>query len=155
MIIEKLDELCVKNGTNLTSLCREITGSSGNLPTWKKDKIRPDWLREICLKFNISCDYLLDLPHSDEKSNFQLTKEERDSLIRFNRLSPDNQIKAQAYMVTLFEDQQSKITLEEKLADWAEEDPFRNELFAGSSRHLDEQGKSSPSSGTEGETKVV
>lgn len=105
MIIEKLEILCKEKGTNLTTLCKEITGSSGNLPTWKKDKIRPEWLRQICLKFNISSDYLLDLPDSNNIINFELSKEEQNVLIRFNRLKEDYQIKAQAYMVDLYEKQ--------------------------------------------------
>lgn len=107
MIIEKLESLCSKNGTNLTALCKEITGSSGNLPTWKKDKIRPDWLRAICLKFNISSDYLLDLPNSTSKKAI-LTQDEQDPLFRFNRLNPDFQIKAQAYMIDLYEKQEKQ-----------------------------------------------
>lgn len=105
MIIEKLEILCKEKGTNLTTLCKEITGSSGNLPTWKKDKIRPEWLRQICLKFNISSDFLLDLPDSNNITNFELSKEEQNVLIRFNRLKEDYQIKAQAYMVDLYEKQ--------------------------------------------------
>lgn len=114
MIIEKLETLCAQNGTTLTALCKEITGSSGNLPTWKKDKIRPDWLREICLKFNISSDYLLDLPNLNSKSN--LTQDEQHTLSRFKRLNPDYQIKAQSYMIDLFEKQEK---LNEKIAEHA------------------------------------
>ena len=107
MIIEKLEVLCTQNGTNITALCKEITGSSGNLPTWKKDKIRPDWLRQICLKFNISSDYLLDLPTPVNVLNTDLSQKERDVLIRFNRLNDDYQIKSQYYMISLFEKQES------------------------------------------------
>lgn len=105
MIIEKLEVLCIQNGTTLTALCKEITGSSGNLPTWKKDKIRPDWLREICLKFNISSDYLLDLPAPNTKVA-DLTQDEQNTLLRFKRLNPDYQIKAQSYMIDLYEKQE-------------------------------------------------
>lgn len=108
MIIEKIEILCIQNGTTLTALCKEITGSSGNLPTWKKDKIRPDWLREICLKFNISSDYLLDLPTFNTKIS-GLTQDEQNALSRFRRLNPDYQIKAQSCMIDLFE-MQEKIT---------------------------------------------
>ena len=107
MIVEKLEALCSQNGTNITALCKEITGSSGNLPTWKKDKIRPDWLRQICLKFNISSDYLLDLPTPVNVINTTLSQKERDVLIRFNRLNDDYQIKSQSYMISLFEKQES------------------------------------------------
>lgn len=101
MIIEKIDDLCIKNGTNLTALCKEITGSSGNLPTWKKDKIRPDWLRAICLKFNISSDYLLDLPIiSTNSQNTIITQplfsEDREWLNLIHRLPEKKQIEFKA-----------------------------------------------------------
>lgn len=81
MIIEKIESICTKNGTNLTALCKEITGSSGNLPTWKKDKIRVDWLRSICIKFNISSDYLLDLSNNQSNENISNNDAEWLSLI--------------------------------------------------------------------------
>lgn len=110
MIIEKLNILCAQNGISLTALCKEITGSSGNLPTWKKDRIRSDWLKEICLKFNISSDFLLDLSCSSNNSNDippSLSQDEKNVLLRFKRLNPDYQIKAQSYMVDLYEKQES------------------------------------------------
>lgn len=122
MIIEKLNSLCIENGISLTALCKEITGSSGNLPTWKKNNIKPEWLRKICLKFNISSDYLLDL--SDDKSshpNNPYTQEERDMLIRFSRLNNDYKIKAQAYMIDLYEKQMDSLSYMEKTADWMDD----------------------------------
>jgi hypothetical protein len=127
MIIEKLDDLCTKNGTNLTALCKEITGSSGNLPTWRKDKIRPDWLRQICLKFNISSDFLLDLSSAVDRGNSELSQAEREVLIRFNRLQPDYQIKAQAYMVDLFERQEDRKTFSDRIQEWADDTEDDNE----------------------------
>ena len=59
MIIETIQTLCENNGTTLTALCKEITGSSGNLPTWKKDKIRLDYLLKIADYFGVTPDYLL------------------------------------------------------------------------------------------------
>ena len=112
MIIEKIEAICAQNGTNLTALCKEITGSSGNLPTWKKDRIRPDWLKAICLKFNISSDYLLDLPNNSTIYS-NLTQDEQNALLRFNRLNPDYQVKVQAYMVDLYETQESKKSFNE------------------------------------------
>ena len=112
MIIEKLEALCSQNGTTLTALCKEITGSSGNLPTWKKDKIRPEWLKKICLKFNISSDFLLDLPNYKES---MLTVDEQNTLLRFKRLNEDYQIKAQAYMIDLYEKQKNQQLLIKKI----------------------------------------
>jgi hypothetical protein len=101
MLFDRINDVCTKNGTNITSLCKEVTGSSGNLATWKKDKIRPDWLREICLKFDVSSDYLLDLPVKAP----ELTQAEREVLARYDRLEPDYQIKALSYMIDLYEKQ--------------------------------------------------
>jgi len=56
---ELLQELCKEKGTNITNLCVTITGSSGNLPTWKKGNINPESLRKIADYFNVSADYLL------------------------------------------------------------------------------------------------
>lgn len=106
MIIEKINALCIQNGTNLTALCKEITGSSGNLPTWKKDRIRPEWLRQICLKFNISSDYLLEL-QNEATTHADLSIYEQDVLLRFKRLNPDYQIKTLSYMIDLYEKQEA------------------------------------------------
>lgn len=103
MIIEKLEALCKENNTTLTALCKEITGSSGNLPTWKKDNIRPEWLRKICLKFNITSDYLLDLPSSNNITEISMSQE---LSARFDRLKPDYKIKSLSYMIDLYEKQQ-------------------------------------------------
>lgn len=65
MIVDRIQELCDKKGTNITALCKEITGSSGNLPTWKKGNIRTDYLSKIADYFDVSTDYLLgktDIP---------------------------------------------------------------------------------------------
>lgn len=65
MIFDRIEELCKRNNTTVTALCIEITGSSGNLPTWKKDNIKASSLKAICQKFNISSDYLLGLVSTD------------------------------------------------------------------------------------------
>lgn len=57
--IEKIKNLCVKNGTSITALCKQITGSSGNLPTWKSGNIRNEHLIQIAELFNVSIDFLL------------------------------------------------------------------------------------------------
>ena len=59
MLFERIQELCKRNATTPTALCLEITGSSGNLPTWKKGNIRNDYLISIAKHFNVSTDYLL------------------------------------------------------------------------------------------------
>ena len=59
MIYERLRNLCEKYKTTPTALCVKITGSKGNLPTWKKGNIRSDYLLTIANEFNVSIDYLL------------------------------------------------------------------------------------------------
>lgn len=56
---DRIKKLCKDNGTNITKLCIEITGSNGNSTTWKKGNIRNDYLIKIAEKFNVSTDYLL------------------------------------------------------------------------------------------------
>jgi len=58
-IYKRLEYLCDKNNIKMTPLCLEITGSRGNLDTWKKGNIRNDFLIKISEKFNVSTDYLL------------------------------------------------------------------------------------------------
>ena len=67
---ELLKILCSKKGITITELCKNITGSSGNLPTWKKENIRPSSLIKIADYFDVSTDYLLgrtDNPDSHKK----------------------------------------------------------------------------------------
>ena len=59
MTFELLQQLCKREGITVTSLCKEITGSSGNLPTWKKNNIRTEHLIQIAIYFQVSTDYLL------------------------------------------------------------------------------------------------
>jgi len=60
-IYKRIDSLCKENRTNISSLCIEVAGSSGNLSTWKKGHIRSDYLIKIVKKFNVSADYILGL----------------------------------------------------------------------------------------------
>lgn len=63
-IYERLGVLCEKNGTNPTALCVKVTGSKGNLATWKKGHIRSDYLIVISEEFNVPTDYILKgTPH--------------------------------------------------------------------------------------------
>ena len=58
-IYKRVDKLCKDKGVNISNLCIEIAGSSGNLSTWKKGNIRNDYLVKIAEKFEVSTDYLL------------------------------------------------------------------------------------------------
>lgn len=46
-------------GIPITTLCVEITGSKGNLATWKKDNFRAEHIVAISKKFNVSTDFIL------------------------------------------------------------------------------------------------
>jgi len=95
MIYEKIDELCKKNGTNITTLCKEITNSGGNLSTWKKDNIKPMWLIPICKKFKVSSDYLLGLEFENtsivDHPQIELSANEMVILSFFRELNSDYQ----------------------------------------------------------------
>ncbi|MCM1103250.1 MAG: hypothetical protein NC409_04005 [Clostridium sp.] len=71
MIFERINELCKQNNTTVSALCKEITGSSGNLPTWKKGIIKTPWLISICKKFNVSADFILALEESPTSQSLE------------------------------------------------------------------------------------
>ena len=56
---ERIEQLCKQNGTSITRICEEITGSKGNLATWKKNNIRPEHLVQIAALFDITIDFLI------------------------------------------------------------------------------------------------
>ncbi|MDE5582434.1 MAG: helix-turn-helix domain-containing protein [Ruminococcus sp.] len=56
---ETLLKLCQSKKISITNLCLEITGSRGNLSTWKKGNINPASLIKIADYFDVSTDYLL------------------------------------------------------------------------------------------------
>ncbi len=67
---ELIKSLCNENGISITYLCEQITGSKGNLQTWKKDNIRSATLKKIAEYFDVSTDYLLgrtDNPDAHKK----------------------------------------------------------------------------------------
>lgn len=67
-MFERIRTLCIENGITVTELCKQVTGSSGNLPTWKKGNIKADSICKIADFFQVSTDYLLgrtDEPHNN------------------------------------------------------------------------------------------
>lgn len=75
-MFERIRVLCVENGLTVTELCKQLTGSSGNLPTWKKGNIKADTLCKIADYFNVSTDYLMgrtDEPIANTKHDTQFT----------------------------------------------------------------------------------
>lgn len=89
MIIERIEELCEQNNITITALCIEITGSSGNLATWKKDNIKPIWLISICQKFGVSADYILTGISSLSDTSKLLTFKEYELIEGFRKLPED------------------------------------------------------------------
>lgn len=59
MFYQRIMELCKAGETTPTALCTKITGSPGNLSTWKKGNARNDHLVKIAQYFGVSTDYLL------------------------------------------------------------------------------------------------
>lgn len=114
MIAERIKEICDARGTNMTSLCREITGSSGNTSTWKKDKVRSDWLREICKKLSVSADYLLELSENQQINtgnnlasdsvNYSYPKNDFDWMSKINKLPVESQYELKGYLNRLLEE---------------------------------------------------
>ncbi len=89
-IFERINELCKKNNTTITTLCKEVTGSSGNLSTWKKDNIRPYWLISISQKFNVSADFLLTGNCLSTKIDYSNNSEEKEFLSMLRQLSEND-----------------------------------------------------------------
>ena len=56
---ELLKSLCLERGINVTELCKQVTGNSGNLATWKKGYMSYDYLKRDAEILNVSADYLL------------------------------------------------------------------------------------------------
>lgn len=54
-----LEELCNNKGITITKLCVQVTGSSGNLSTWKKGYMRSDYLKKAAEILGVSTDYIL------------------------------------------------------------------------------------------------
>lgn len=56
---ELLQTLCEQCGMTVTNLCVQVTGSKGNLATWKKGYMRSDYLAKCADILECSTDYLL------------------------------------------------------------------------------------------------
>lgn len=86
-MFERIENLCKNHNTTITALCKEITGSSGNLPTWKKENFKNDSISKICIKFNVSADYLI---FGKENQN-NLSPDQQELLDLYNQLDPIKQ----------------------------------------------------------------
>ncbi len=79
---QRIQDLCHKNGTTITALCKKITGSSGNLSTWRKGNIRPEWISAISDEFKVSVDYLFGNDSESESAKLYAL---------YSRLTPEQQ----------------------------------------------------------------
>jgi hypothetical protein len=89
-LFHRVKSLCVENKTSINALLTEVTGSTGNLPTWKKGHIRADYLVAICTKFNVSADFLLDTKVTIHRI-FDLSERVLSFAERFDSLDDDGQ----------------------------------------------------------------
>lgn len=68
---ETIKKICAENNISVTKLCEQITGSKGNLGTWKKGSFTVETLIKISDYFNISADYLLGRTDQKGFTNIQ------------------------------------------------------------------------------------
>lgn len=86
---KRLQEICKSKGTNVTALCKEVTGNSGNLATWKKGYMRSDYLDKAADILGLSTDYILG--RTEKSSSSELTENELEMLQVFKELTPTQQ----------------------------------------------------------------
>lgn len=80
----RIEKLCKERGTTITAVCTLVTGSSGNLSTWKKGYMRSDYLLKVSEYLNVSMDYLLT---GKEKNSFEdLNELESECLEKLKQL---------------------------------------------------------------------
>ena len=85
---QRIRSLCQENGTTITALCVKITGSKGNLSTWKNGNIRPEWLSAISDEFGVSTDYLLGKTTVRIRSE-DLSEEEQEFIQLLGKHTPE------------------------------------------------------------------
>lgn len=107
---EIIEKLCREKGISITNLCKQVTGSSGNLTTWKKGYMRSDYLKKVADILEVSTDQILDRNISIFESN--VINNGSDNVINNNS---NNE-----YKVKTFEDEEvwdtySKLSIKDKL----------------------------------------
>lgn len=85
---KRIQSLCQENGTTITALCVKITGSRGNLSTWKNGNIRPEWISAISDEFSVSTDYLLGKTTVRIRSE-DLSEEEQEFIQLLGKHTPE------------------------------------------------------------------
>ena len=91
-IYYNLEKLCEKHGEGVSSVCEEITGSRGNLSTWKKGKINPTWLIALSNKFGVSTDFIVGITDDPEQApkRMELSENVRAVARRLDNLGEDS-----------------------------------------------------------------
>ena len=88
-LFNRIKKLCEENNTSITKLCVIVTGSSGNLNTWKKGYMRTDYLQKIAEYFNVTTDYLIT--GQEKSSSSYLTENEQKIIDVFKNLNNTQQ----------------------------------------------------------------
>ncbi len=96
LIYQRIQDACRDNNTTITALCKSLTGSQGNLATWKKGNIRIEHLLKISHFTNVSLDYLTGITDTKEKkpSLFESFSAEEVELIKAYRKHPEARVYA-------------------------------------------------------------
>ena len=97
MLYDRLKLFCTNKGTSVTNLCEQVTGSRGNLVTWKKGYMRSDQLAK--------CAEILDVPvgallYDDEPILAKASKSEWDAILE--GLSDDSLLQLRDYVKYLY-----------------------------------------------------
>lgn len=102
-MIERIKRLCKEQGTNITKLCIEVTGNSGNLSTWNKGHMRSDYLLKCAQILGVTTDYLLTGKEPQNQSETDLTDDEIELLSTYRQLPQKGKTMARAYIYNYLE----------------------------------------------------
>lgn len=89
---ERLIKICAEKGITISYLCEVVTGSKGNLTTWKKGYMRSDYLVKCAEILGVSVDYLLDFK---DTIPIKATESEWERILQ--RLSDDSIVELEEY----------------------------------------------------------
>lgn len=71
---ERLRIICKQHNMTISQLCAQVTGSSGNLATWKKGYMRSDYLSKCADILGCTTDYILG-----RTNNANICKQKQDT----------------------------------------------------------------------------
>lgn len=89
---ERLIKICAEKGITISYLCEVVTGSKGNLTTWKKGYMRSDYLVKCAEILGVSVDYLLDFK---DTIPIKATESEWERILQ--RLSDDSIVELEEF----------------------------------------------------------